>query len=135
MNKECPMDSRDKTKPAHERRLRLIGGAAAVLALAVACGGAQLPAKDVSTVNAEIKAAEVVGASQNPRAALHLKLAQDQLREAQQLADDGDEDEARLTLERARADAELATALAQEARAAQEAQEALNRVNQLSQNR
>jgi len=112
-----------------------MGGAAAVLALAVACGGAQLPAKDVSTVNAEIKAAEVVGASQNPRAALHLKLAQDQLREAQQLADDGDEDEARLTLERARADAELATALAQEARAAQEAQEALNRVNQLSQNR
>ena len=129
------MDSIRQASVGVTRRLRTTLGAAALgIGFAAGCGGSQLPAKDVSEVNAEIKAAEVVGAPQNARAALHLKLAQDQLREAQALAEEGDEDEAQLTLARARADAELVTALAQEAEAAQEAQEALDKVNQLSQN-
>ena len=125
---------REASNGVTRRLSSTIGVAMLGVAFAAGCGGAQLPAKDVSEVNAEIKAAEVVGATDNAQAALHLKLAQDQLQEAQRLSEEGDEEEARLTLERARADAELATALAQEAEAAEEAQQALNKVNELSQN-
>jgi hypothetical protein len=99
-----------------------------------ACGGAALSNRDVSEVNADIRAAEVSEATDNPKAALHLKLAKDELAEAQRLSKDGDEDKARLTLDRARADAELAIALTKEAQAQQEAQEALDKINRLSQN-
>jgi len=77
----------------------------------VACGSSSLPPAKVAETQSSISAAAAVGAEQNPQAALHLKMARDQLSEAQGLIDSGKNDEARLVLERANAaaDAELRT--------------------------
>lgn len=60
-----------------------------------------------------VRAAEEAGAEKVPQAALYLKLAREQMDEARKLEKDGD-DRAALVFARARADAELALALAQE---------------------
>jgi hypothetical protein len=83
----------------------------------VACGGSSLPPAKAADTQASISAAAAVGAEQNPQAALHLKMARDQLAEAQGLIDSGKNDEARLVLERADADAEVALIITREAEA------------------
>jgi len=83
----------------------------------VACGGSSLPPAKVAETQSSISAAAAVGADQNPQAALHLKMARDQLSEAQVLIDSGKNDEARLVLERANADAEVALMITREAEA------------------
>ena len=85
--------------------------------LVVACGGSSLPPAKVADTQSSISAAAAVGADQNPQAALHLKMARDQLKQAQLLLEDGKDDEARLILERANADAEVALMLTREAQA------------------
>jgi len=85
--------------------------------LGLGCGGAALPADKLTAAEASMRAAEEVGAKSVPRAELHLKLAQEQVEQARRLADDGDEERASQVLVRARADAELAVALAREAAA------------------
>jgi hypothetical protein len=85
--------------------------------LVVACGGSSLPPAKVADTQSSISAAAAVGADQNPQAALHLKMARDQLKQARLLLDDGKDDEARLVLERADADAEVALMLTREAQA------------------
>lgn len=87
-----------------------------VLVFGVACGSSLPPAKAADT-QASISAAAAVGAEQNPQGALHLKLARDQLQEAQRLTDAGKDKEARLVLERADADAQLALMITREAEA------------------
>ena len=62
----------------------------------------------MADAQASVSAANAVGADQHPRAALHLKMARDQLKQAQGMVENGQEDEARLVLERSQADAELA---------------------------
>lgn len=84
---------------------------------AVACGGSSLPPAKVADTQSSISAAAAVGADQNPQAALHLKMARDQLTEAQALIDSGKNDDARLVLERADADAEVALMITREAQA------------------
>jgi hypothetical protein len=84
------------------------------VALVSACGSSLPPAKAADT-QASISAAAAVGAEQNPQGALHLKLARDQLQEAQRLIDAGKNKEARLVLERADSDAELALMITREA--------------------
>jgi len=84
----------------------------------VACGGSSLPPAKAADTQASISAAAAVGAEQNPQAALHLKMARDQLKQAQNLIDDGKDGEARLVLERATADAEVALIITREAQAA-----------------
>ena len=91
---------------------------APVLVFATACGSSLPPAKAADT-QASISAAAAVGAEQNPQGALHLKLARDQLQEAQRLLDSGKDKEARLVLERADADAQLALMITREAEASQ----------------
>lgn len=71
-----------------------------------------------------IRAAEEAGAAQVPGAARHLELAKQQTREARELMERGEHDQAALYLQRAEADAELAAALAREAPARAEAQRA-----------
>lgn len=85
--------------------------------LVVACGGSSLPPAKVADTQSSISAAAAVGADQNPQAALHLKMARDQLKQAQALLDDNKGDEARLVLERADADAEVALMITREAQA------------------
>lgn len=100
-----------------------------VLLLPVAgCGAAELPQAAVTDTEAEIVAAQTLGANSHPQAALQLKQAKDQLYNAKKLANEGEEDLARMTLERARVDAELALALTQEAQARYEAHQVMQQI-------
>jgi hypothetical protein len=92
--------------------------------LVVACGGSSLPPAKVADTQSSISAATAVGADQNPQAALHLKMARDQLKQAQGLLEDGKDDEARLVLMRADADAEVALMITREAQASANVQKA-----------
>lgn len=107
----------------------------AVTMLVVACGGSSLPPAKVADTQSSISAAAAVGADQNPQAALHLKMARDQLSQAQALNNDGKGDEARLVLERATADAEVALMITREAQASANAQKAQAEVRGLQPNR
>ncbi len=95
--------------------MSLLGRALVVSGFLVACSSSHpLPANYAPT-QAAISAADAVGAQQEPRAALHLKMARDQLAEAQNLTQKGDSDEATLACDRARTDAELALMVKREA--------------------
>lgn len=108
-------------------------GASVALLAAVGCGGGStLPPAQVTQTQSAISAAEAVGAKENPRAALHLKLAKDQMKGAEALLREGDEKEARLVLERATADAELALAMTRTAETQVEAQRALQELQNLN---
>jgi hypothetical protein len=89
-----------------------------------ACGGAAIPQQELTSAKAAVSGAEVGGAAENPRAALHLKLAREQIAKAEQLIADDDNEEAARVIERAQADADLALSLAKEAKARAEAEEA-----------
>jgi pyridoxal biosynthesis lyase PdxS len=69
---------------------------------------------------AAVRGAETAGASQVPEAALHLKLAEEQISEAQKVMDDDEERGNALAL-RAYNDADLALALTREAQSKQKA--------------
>lgn len=97
----------------------------------LACGGYPVPHDALSAAQADVKGAEVGGANENPKAALHVKLAKDQIEIAQKQISDGDNEEAARTLDRAQADAELALALAKEAKAQNDAAEASEQVGKL----
>lgn len=103
-----------------------IGGLLAALALA--CGGAQLDQGRATDVQAAMRAAEAVGAEQQPKASLELQLAREQLAQAKRLAADGSEAEANLLLERAQVDAELALQLAKTEQEQQKARESWAKV-------
>jgi hypothetical protein len=101
--------------------------------LALACGGSALPQPKVTEAESAVSAANAVGAQNNPQGALHLKMARDQLAEAKAMIQNGDEEEARLVLEGAEADAELALMLTREQQARAEATEAAHSVRDLKQ--
>jgi hypothetical protein len=114
--------------------MRFLSGclAAATTYLIIGCGAAApVPAEQVTQTEAAIRAASEVGAPSIPKAALHLKMANDQLQTAKGLMNEGSNDEARLVLDRARVDAELAIALAKEATLRTQAAEALAKVTKL----
>ena len=97
----------------------------------LACGGAAVPQDSLTAAQADVKGAEVGGAAENPKAALHLKLAKDQIEKAQKEIADGDNEKAARTLDRAQADAELALALAKEGKAQGDASDAAEQVGKL----
>lgn len=103
----------------------LIGGCAS--------GGNVAIEKHMTKTQAAISAAEAAGAGQPGRAALHLRLAREQLADAQKLIQAGEDERAAMLLERARADAELSLALAREQRAAAEARAAMDEAQALQQ--
>lgn len=80
--------------------------------LALSCSGAPKPVNQFADTEAALRAAREVGAEKAPEAKLHTTLAQEQLSRADKLMSDGDNDGAKRLLERAKADAELALALA-----------------------
>lgn len=106
---------------------------AAIVGGTVGCASTPVPSDRVASTTAAVRAAEEVGASGNPSAALHLKLAKDQLEQARTLINDNDNRRATMVLLRAEADAEVAVALAKEANLRGEAQQALDQVQQLKQ--
>ena len=85
-----------------------------LFALTAACSGSAAPTSRLTTAEAALRAASEVGAAEVPRAALHMKLAQEQIDEARQLMDDDRNIQAELALRRAQADAELAIVVAKE---------------------
>lgn len=97
----------------------------------MACGGAAVPQEALTAAQADVKGAEVGGAAENPKAALHLKLAKDQIETAKKQIDDGDNEAAARTLDRAQVDAELALSLSKAAKAEGEASEASEQVGKL----
>lgn len=90
-----------------------------------ACGGSfPAPTERMANTTAAVRAAEEVGGNKEPQAALHLKLAEEQLEQAKKLMADEDNKRAEYVLMRADADAELALALSREASTKAEAQKA-----------
>jgi hypothetical protein len=102
-----------------------------VAAFTAACGGGGVPAQQLASAKSAARTAEEVGAKQQPQSALHLKLAQDQIAEAERLIEDGEDDRAKLVLEQARADAELSLALTRELKERRAAEQALMKVESL----
>jgi len=97
---------------------RFVSTALMTLSVAVAaCGGSSLPPAKAADTQASISAAAAIGADQNPQAALHLKMARDQLKQAQDLISRDQGDQAKLVLDRANADAEVALIITREAEA------------------
>lgn len=101
------------------------------LALSVAaCGGsAPPPTEKLASAEAASRSARELGASNDPKAALHLKLAEEQIDQAKKLMGDGDNKRADLVLQRANSDAELSVMLAKETTATADAAKAKEKVN------
>jgi hypothetical protein len=100
-------------------------------ASAVACGGAAVPQETLTAAQASVKGAEVGGANEDPKAQLHLKLANEQIDKAKKLIEDGKNEEAARMIDRAQADADLALVLAQEAKAMGDAKDADDQLGKL----
>lgn len=112
--------------------LLLAFGPLATLAPLVACGGAPVPVDRMAHSEASIRAAQEVGAPDDPKAALHLRLAQEQWAQADALIKGGgDNHRAEMLLRRAEADAELAVALAKERKTHEEAERLLEQLQVL----
>lgn len=90
-----------------------------VIALAaVGCATTPVPADKLASSQAAVKSAQEMNAQNEPRAALHLKLAKEQLHQAKDLMKDGKNEQARAVLTRAEADGDAALNIAR-AKAAQ----------------
>jgi hypothetical protein len=122
------------TRSSVVRLLRLLPWPVAVaFGIAVtACGSTLPPPSDrLASAEAASRSARELGAEKNPTAALHLKLAQEQIESAKKLMTDGDNRRADLVLQRAGADAELSVMLAKESSAKSEAEKAQEKLKQL----
>jgi hypothetical protein len=97
------------------------------------CAAAPVPAERLASAEAGIRAATEVGAEAVPQAALHLKLARDQVELARTLIKSGDNDRAAMLLSRAETDAELALSLARESVARADASALLAQIQTLRQ--
>jgi hypothetical protein len=111
--------------------MRPIGVVIASVLLA-ACGGVPVPNAQRTEARASIRGAEEVGAEEHPQAALHLKMAKDQVTRAERYIADDENLLARRALERATLDAELALQLSRTAVVSSEAAAALKRVEELN---
>lgn len=102
------------------------------VAFAAGCGASFAPPTGrMAESESAVRGAQEVGAQNEPQAALHLKLAQEQIDQAKQLMADGDNQRADFVLMRADADAELAVSLARQATARQQAKDAQNQLAKL----
>jgi hypothetical protein len=106
---------------------------AASVTLSFACG-ASFPAPTQRLADAESahRSALELGAANQPAAALHIKLAEEQMDKAKALIADGNNKEADSLLVRSKADSELALALAREQSANAATQQATDQSNATS---
>jgi len=100
-------------------------------ACATACAASQPPTDRMTSAQAAVRAAHDVGAQKVPEAQLHVRLAEEQIRKARSLIDNGDNSRADLILQRANADAELGLALAREEATRDQAQRVLEQTRGL----
>jgi hypothetical protein len=90
-----------------------------IATMGMGCATATLPAEQLASTEASVRAAQELGAQNVPKAELHLRLAKEEVAQAHKFAESGDEDLGKMQLERAKADAELAVALSRQATAEQ----------------
>jgi hypothetical protein len=96
------------------------------VAMLAACGSRALPPTDrLVSSEAAARSARELGAEREPQAALHLKLADEQIARARSLMKEGDNKRADLVLQRASADAELSVMIAKEATLRADADQAM----------
>jgi Domain of unknown function (DUF4398) len=94
--------------------------------LAWACGSSMPePKQPLADAESATRSAREVGADSQPNAKLHVKLADEQITKAKAQIADGENERATYILLRARADAELALALAREQKALADKQKAI----------
>lgn len=110
------------------KTIALIGAAAFALG---ACASNPVPADRLAKSQAAIRSASELGAERIPPAAVHLKVANDELDIARRLLADGDNKRAEFVLMRAEVDAEASIALAHEAAARADAQRTLDEIQRL----
>lgn len=104
----------------------------ALAAIAVtACGHAAIPSDRLGQAEGAVRTAHALGASQEPSAALHLRLANENLAKGKELMAKGDNERASYMLLRAAADAELAKSLVNEARAKAQASRAQHEIQMM----
>jgi hypothetical protein len=115
--------------------MKLVNLAPVVCALfsTVASCGSSTPPPNAVGARSAISAAEATGAQSDPVAALHLQMAKDQVRAADELIREGDRDEARLVLARAEVDAELAQVLTRKTQMRARAEQAQQEIQRLQQ--
>ena len=89
------------------------------------------PTAQLTAAKAAIRGAVEAGAKGAPKGALHLKMARDQVAEAEDLIADEKMDRAKHLLIRAEADGNLAVALAKEAEAKRELAEIKDKLRRL----
>jgi hypothetical protein len=106
----------------------------ATLAAITGCASYPIPVQHMADAEGAARSASDVGAGSNPQAALHLKMATEEIANAKQLIADGDNEKADSVLSRAKADGELALGEAREQQAQAAAQQALAEIGQLSSN-
>ncbi len=75
------------------------------------CSSTPPPTQRMTSAKASVRAAQELGADQIPKAQLHLQLAEEQVRHADELIDRGEMERADLLLQRANTDAQLAIAI------------------------
>lgn len=112
-------------------QLRTLSASLAIAGLMVTASAcATQPRQQLMQTQSAVRAAEEVGAEGTPKAAYHLRVAQEQLEIGRNLMD-GEEKQAGLILRRAEADAELAMAYARSNEAREEARQARKEVREL----
>ncbi len=92
-------------------------------------GNYPAPTQQMADVQSANRSANELGAQNNPKAQLHLKLAEEQLQKAKVAMEHDDNKSAERLLTRAKADAELAVALTREDNAKAEASKAVDQSN------
>lgn len=102
-----------------------------VFAGLAACATTPVPADKLSRSQAAVRTAEEMNAQAEPTAAMHLRLAQEQIALAKQLLKDGEHEQASSVLLRAEADADAARELARRQAARNEAQTAKQNIEQM----
>ena len=102
----------------------------AALLPALGCAGSYPPpTQQMADVEAANRSASELGAQNDPKAQLHLKLAEEQLLQAKTAMEKEDNKGAESLLMRAKADAELAVALTRQDNATNEAGKAVDQSN------
>lgn len=105
---------------------------AAIFLLGFGCASTGGPsAEKTASSSASIRAAEEVGATHSPTAALHLQLAKEEFEHARTMTNENDKAHADRLLMRAQADAELSLALARSENEKAEASGAIAQVKTL----
>jgi hypothetical protein len=106
--------------------------ALAVTMVVAGCGGSvPAPSERLAQAESASRGARELGAESEPTAALHLKMASDQIKQAKDLMERGDNTRAEALLVRAQADGELAVQIAKAKRTRSEADEILAKVKSM----